>query len=77
MQIGTILWCSRKVTRCEALIALRATALVQSIPSVRIHAHFDVLQASVVVIGEAEIIRDCLEHVEPDSAFLAFEVTWL
>jgi len=74
VQIGTILWCSRKVTRCEALIALRATALVQSIPSVRIHAHLDV---SVVVIGEAEIIRDCLEHVEPDSAFLAFEVTWL
>lgn len=36
-----------------------------------------VLTAAVSVIGETEVVRDGLKHIEPDGTLLALEVTRL
>ena len=45
--------------------------------STRLHVRIQTLLLRSFIIGEAEIVRDGLEHIEPDCAFLALEVTWL
>ena len=42
-----------------------------------LHVRIHPLLLYSFIIREAEIVRDRLEHVEPDRAFLTLEVTWL
>lgn len=47
---------------------------------VLVRIHSDILLAlglPIFVVAEAVIIRDCLEHIEPNGALLALKVTWL